>query len=105
MMFDQKQHPFCNEFYVVESTIEVVVPSGGQSYRFRIQALRDVRTFKYSTSCSIEESINARRTYPRPGDEGETELRVWASYPLPWTNGDTAQDVLNRALAFLEESI
>lgn len=103
-MFDEKQHPFCSEFYLVEQAIEVVVPSGGQTHRFRIEALRDIRTSRYSTTCYIEEAINVQLTYPRPGEPTPTELRVWASYPLPWTNGETAQQVLNRALGFLQES-
>lgn len=105
-MYNPNTHKFCSEFYTIEKSIEVVVTIKGEDERIRIDALRDETTGKFCTISYIQEHFTLQQTYPQ--DNGVScrspeDYRVWVSYDLPWTDGDTADKVLNRALSFLEE--
>jgi len=97
---------FASEFYVVEKTIEVVVDLNDASESIRIEAIRDARTGRYSTRAYIQEMFTLQPTYPQSGgafDSKPREVELWADYDLPWTSGDSADQVLQEALSFLSE--
>ena len=105
-MYNRKWHDFCSEFYTVEKSIEVVVTTGGQSERIRIDALRNEMTGTCCTKAYIEEHVSLQPTYPQTSgkfDRSPRSLRVWVDYELPWTNWDSADEALGQALSFLRE--
>lgn len=98
----------CYEAYEIEKTIEVVVKlkGSGETRRVRIEALRDLRDNKYSTTAYIRENITVQPTYPQSNgnfDSKQEEMEIWIDYDLPWTDGKSADAVLTRALGFLRE--
>jgi hypothetical protein len=108
-MLRPAQYQFCNEFYFVEKSIEVVVTlkATGEPHRIRIDALYSPdSTIKYSTSSYIEEDVTVQPTYPQTDgkfDRKPERFRIWTAYDLPWTDRNSADDVLAQALGFLEE--
>ncbi len=105
-MITRSHIDFCNEFYVVEKTVEVVVQISGESQTIRIEALQSLLQGKYSTRAYIQEHVTVQPTYPKTGGKFDREpesMRVWADYDLPWTNRESADDALNQALGFLSE--
>lgn len=87
------------EFYVVEKTVELVVTMRGQSQRLRIEALRRSDGV-YSVSAYIRRRLASEAF---PGHDGDLiGLDVWASYDLPWTRRDSADDAIQQGLSFLE---
>lgn len=80
--------------------------SSHESRRVRIEALRDLRDNKYSTTAYIQEGITVQPTYPQSNgkyDRNPNYMEVWSHYDLPWTDGNSADAVLTEALAFLRE--
>lgn len=97
----------CNEFYVIEKTIEVIVGSAEKSKTIRIEALLSLPQREYSTHVYIKEHVTVQPTFPRTGegfDRKPANMQVWINYDLPWTNGETADEVINKTLAFLLSS-
>jgi hypothetical protein len=102
-MLNPKDYSFCNEFYIVEKSVEVVVTLGGEARRVRIDALRD-HAGKYSTHSYIKDEIKAHLTYRREHDEdGQKSVGLWLDYDLPWTDRSSADEALSQALHFLSE--
>jgi hypothetical protein len=97
---EPENFPFCSEFYVVEKSIEVVVSIKGESTRVRIDALREA-SGRYSTREYFEALVKLEYAYPP--DLTVEATTIWVPYGLPWTDGKSADEVLNRALGFLEE--
>ena len=98
----------CFEAYEIEKIIDVVVSfkSSHESRRVRIEALRDLRDNKYSTTAYILENITVQPTYPQSNgkyDRSPNDMEVWSHYDLPWTSGNSADAVLTQALVFLRE--
>lgn len=108
-MLDPAQYQFCSEFYIVEKSIELVVTLKGSQgpSRIRIDALHSPESPRqYSTVSYIEEDITVQPTYPQSqGDHSSvtTSVRMWIAYDLPWTDRQSADDVLKQALGFLRE--
>lgn len=102
-----KEHfDFCNESYVVEKTIEVVVEIAGSSETIRIEALKDLRDGHYSTHAYKKENVTLQPTYPQTGnsfDRTPLDMSIWISYDLPWTHTDSADAAIVRAVGFLSE--
>lgn len=73
---------FITEFYTVEKTVELACSISGEEASIRIEAFSDEANGQYHT-----------RVY-RDGEK-------WTDFP--WTNGDSADDVINRALSFLRD--
>jgi hypothetical protein len=97
---------FCDEFYVVEKTVEVVAQILDEPKAIRIEALRSVPQGKYSTRAYIQECLTVQPTYPQTGsnfDRKPEDVRIWVDYDLPWTDGESADEALNQALSFLKE--
>lgn len=101
-------HESVSEFYEVEKTIEVVAQVKGLGNEtVQIRALRNVRSGRYSTAAAILRRLAvefADFEDPR-AREGVSEPQVWVEYYLPWTDGVTADDVLNHALIWLRERV
>lgn len=98
----------CTEAYEIEKTIDVVVTlkSSHEPRRVRIEALKNLSNNKYSTTAYVRENITVQPTHPQSKgnfDRKPSEMEIWIDYYLPWTNGDSADDVLTRALGFLRE--
>ena len=105
-MLDEKNYEFCDEFYLVEKTVEVVLDIAGQSQSIRIEAKVALPSGIYSTSAYRQEHISAQPTYPQSNgkfDRTPTDMSIWVPYDLPWTSGSSADEVLRRALSFLRE--
>jgi len=105
-MLNRKSYPFCNEFYTVEKSIEVVVTIQGESCSIRIDALFNLDGSKYSTRAYILEDVTAQPTYPQTNNvfsRKPESMRVWIKYDLPWTDRASADDALAQALGFLGE--
>ena len=105
-MLDEKNYSFCDEFYVVEKTFEVVLDIAGHTESIRIEAKVALPSGIYSTSAYKQVHITAQPTYPQSNgnfDRKPTDVSIWVPYDLPWTSGDSADDVLRQALSFLRE--
>lgn len=106
-MYNPQLHAFCSEFYIVEKTIEVVVPIRGQDERIRIDALQSLPSGDYSTRAYIEDEFTLQPTLPQENGQFVRNLeshRFWVNYYLPWVKDSSADAALCRALAFLKES-
>ena len=97
---------FCDEFYVVEKSIEVVVKIAGEPQTIRIEALKSLPQAKYCTRAYIQEYVTLQPTFPQTGEKFDRKLEdmcIWVDYSLPWTDRESADDALNQALGFLRE--
>jgi len=94
---------FCDEFYTVEKTVEVVVKLGGTNEFIRIEALCD-RSGKYDTRSYILREIKVALAYSKL-ESGVIMTNIWCDYDLPMTDRDTAEGVIDQALAFLSERV
>lgn len=105
-MINSSNINFCEESYVVEKIIEVVVQISGEPRTIRIEALRSLPQGKYSTRAQIEENVTVQPTYPQTGskfDQKPKDVCIWVNYSLPWTDRESADEALNQALGFLKE--
>jgi hypothetical protein len=88
-------YPFCSELYFVEKTIHVVARIAGDDRQIRIEALHNPTSpIAFSTRSYIHERVT--------NDRGEQSGR-WVDYDLPWTSGDSADEVLQKVLWLLGE--
>jgi len=109
-MYNASNHGFCQEFYTVEKTIEVVVMLKGQKEptTIRIDAVRDEKTGKYCSHAYTEESLTVQPTYPQTGSSfirKPENFTIWVDYDLPWTDRDSADGALDQALDFLRQRV
>lgn len=105
-MINNSNIEFCDEFYVIEKTVEVVVQISGESQAIRIEALQSLPQRKYSTRAYIQEHLTVQPTYPQTGSKFDRKLenvRIWVDYDLPWTDRESADEALYQALGFLKE--
>lgn len=91
----------------IEKIVEVVAKIGDEeNKRIRIEAVRDTNG-SYKTHAYIHEFLTVQLTYPQSDEDFDrplTSLGVWVDYPdLPWTHGNSVDDVIGQALAFLHE--
>lgn len=95
----------CSEFYEVVKTVEFVMPYGGEDTQFRIEAMHDQQSGRFSTRVSYHEHFHLQPSYPvvsgkfttKPGD-----FQVWVPFPnAAWTDRDTADEAITQALGFL----
>ena len=103
-MINEENVNSCEEFYVVEKTIDVVVNFAGESETIRIEALKSLPHGKYSTRAYISTHVTVQPTYPQTGgkfDQKPKDERVWIDYSLPWVDRESADAALNQALGFL----
>ena len=103
-MINDANIKLCEEIYVVEKTIDIVVKMAGESKNIRIEALKSLPDGKYSTRAFIYEHLTVQTTYPQTGskfDQKPKDAGVWIDYSMPWTNRDSADEALNQALGFL----
>ncbi len=105
-MLTSTDYDFCSEFYVVEKTVYAVANVGGQDRAFLIEALHAPQTGQYSTASYIKDDHTLQPTYPQGsgGFQRKPEnVSHWVVYDLPWTRGNTADDVIRQALGWLRE--
>jgi hypothetical protein len=106
-MLEARQYDFCNEFYFVDKSMEVVVTLRDGPRRIRIDTLRSPDPpIRYGTISYIEEEILVQLVYPEPEGDAERKpqsLTTWVCYDLPWTDGASADAALAQALSFLRE--
>lgn len=105
-MITEPNIDFCDEFYVVEKSIEVVVKMSGEPQTIRIEALQALPDGKYCTRAYIQEYVTLQPTFPQTGrkfDRKPEDMCVWVDYSLPWTDRESADEALNQALGFLRE--
>jgi hypothetical protein len=62
-MIDAANYGFCEQFYTVEKSLEVLVSLGGEQRSVRIEALRG-RDGSYSTKAYIKEELARLRLRP-----------------------------------------
>ncbi|MGB5874480.1 MAG: hypothetical protein WBH56_12225 [Bacteroidota bacterium] len=107
-MYDKSAHSFCDEFYIVEKTIEVVVNIKGESETIRIDAMKNEKTGKYCTRAYRDEQLTVQPTYPKTEgkyDRNPEDCRIWVDYDLPWTDRNTANEALRQAIDLLRQQI
>jgi hypothetical protein len=86
-------YPFCSEMYIVEKTIHIVARVAGEDRQIRIEALHNpIGPTAYSTRSYINERVT--------NDKGP---HTWVEYDLPRTSGNSADEVLTKALWLLGE--
>ena len=107
-MLDFGNSPFLREVYWVDAKLEVVVSlkATGEPTSIRIEALRDPRTGRCKTRAYRLKDVTLQPTYPKKGDDFDREpgeYEVWVPFDLPWTDGDTSEEVIRQALSGLEE--
>ena len=54
----------CSEFYEVSKTVEFVMPYGGKDTQFRIEALHDLQSDRFSTRVYYHEHFYLQPSYP-----------------------------------------
>lgn len=105
---DRNTFNFCNEFYVVVKSVEIVARVADNEKHIRIDALHSPDTNQYSTSSYVFEHVTLQPTYPQTNSEfakAPESFGVWVSYDLPWTSGSSAEVVLAQALSFLRDRV
>ena len=94
----------CTEFYEVAKSVEFVRPHAGQDRRFRIDALHDSLTGKFSTAAYIEEDVNLQLSYPYVNGQfthAPTNFAVWVAFRhTGWTHRNDADGAIEQALSF-----
>lgn len=100
-MFPEKYFSFCSEAYRVVQSVELEVSLRTGNHRVRIDVLQELNSEKYTTKHYIFETIPVSPL----GQENKDYnfVQTWVHYDLPWTAGDTADDVLASAASFLQE--
>lgn len=95
----------CSEFYEVAKTVEFVMPYGGEDTQFRVEALHDLHSGRFSTRAYYYEHFHLQPSYPVVNGKftkNPADFQVWV--PLPnaaWTDRDTADQAITQALGFL----
>lgn len=99
---EKNQFPFLSEFYRVEKIVEGVFTGAkhDEATEFRIEALLNVRSGKYLTRAYTRVSL----PITAPGETIPDTHFIWASYNgFPWTDGDSADDVIHDAMNFIRQ--
>jgi len=105
-MITDQNIEFCDEFYVVEKSVEVVVKIAGEPQTIRIEALLSLPTGKYCTRAYLQEYATLQPTFPQTGgklDRKPEDMRIWVDYSLPSTDRESADEAINQVLGFLRE--
>jgi len=95
---------FCDEFNVIEKTIEVVVKIAGEPKTFRIEVIESIQEGAYFTRGYTQELVIAQPADPQLQSVGEQKAKVvstWIDYQLPVKGRKSSDEALNQALEFL----
>ncbi|MGY3130872.1 hypothetical protein ACVWZM_001554 [Bradyrhizobium sp. USDA 4501] len=91
------------ESYTVEKTIEVVWDHpDGTTDRFRIEALRNHETGKYTTTVYRDTDIVIQPSTLDDHVVDPRNGRVWVNAQFPWTQRDTADAAIEQCLSLIE---
>jgi len=106
-MLNFENYPESHEFAVVEKVVEVAI--GSPQRRYRIEALRDLKTGEITTQVFVWERIDPV-TVARWGADGreqreERSIRTWIAYRKHMQSplGLTADEAINYEIAHLPE--
>lgn len=83
-----------------------MVDVGGDSKHLRIEVHHHLASAKFSTAAYVREYVTVQPTYPQSNgkyDRKAEDMAIWAVYDLPWTMGESADEVIARALSFIRE--
>lgn len=104
-MIPASSYKNCSEFYEVVKTVEFVMPYGEEDTQFRIEALHDLQTGRFSTRVYYYEHFHLQPSYPVMNGkftQKPSDFRVWVPLPnVAWTDRDTADEAITQALGFL----
>ncbi|WLI89600.1 hypothetical protein Q4S45_00250 [Massilia sp. R2A-15] len=104
-MINPNSYSGCSEFYEVAKSVVFFQQYGGETRRFRIDALLDPKSGRFSTSAYIEEAVNLQRSYPVANGKFTTapdDFRIWVVFTnLGWTDRASAEAAIEQAMAFL----
>lgn len=104
-MINPSSYSTCSEFYEVAMSVQFVRPYGGKDRRFRINALHDPQTGKYSTSAYIKEDVTLQPSFPVVNGKFESTPKsysLWVAFTnIGWTHQDSAEAAIEQALGFL----
>lgn len=104
-MIQPSAYKNCSEFYEVAKTVEFVMPYGGKDTQFRIEALHDLQSGRYSTRVLYQVDFHLQPSYPVVSGKFTSksgDFPLWVPVPnAAWTDRDTADDAITQALGFL----
>jgi hypothetical protein len=103
-MINPNSYSSCHEFYEIASSVQFVRPYGGVDRLFKIDALFDPSTGKYSTSAYIREYFKLQSTISAEGESlsnTSKDYAIWVHFDLPWTDRHSADAAIEQALGFL----
>jgi hypothetical protein len=107
-MINPMSYSTCSEFYEVSLSVQFVRTYAGVDRSFRLEALRNPQTGKYSTSAYIRENVTLQPTYPATNGKfgsAPTSYSIWAQFTnIGWTNRDSAEAAIEQAMGFLAGS-
>jgi hypothetical protein len=95
---------FCDEFNVIEKSIEVVVKIAGEPKTFRIDVVESLQEGDYFTRGYVREYVTVQPADSLTGNRIERKpevVSVWVDYKLPEKGRRNADEALNQALEFL----
>ena len=100
-MLPHKSFRFCSEAYQVVQSVELEVSLRTGDHRVRIDVLQEITSQKYTTKHYVFETMPVSPLGQE--EKNYNYVQTWVQYDLPWTAGDTADEVLESALSFLQE--
>lgn len=104
-MINPSSFSACSEFYEIAKSVEFVKQYGGEDRVFRIDALYDPKSSRYSTVAYIKESVNLQPSYPVANGKFTSppvDYLIWVAFTnIGWTDRDSADAATEQALGFL----
>lgn len=94
----------CSEFYTVAKSVEFVKRYGGTDRAFRVDALFDPESARYSTAVYIRETVILQPAYPQTNGKFEREpesMEIWRTFHTAWTSGLSSEQVIAQAIGFI----
>lgn len=99
-------YDFCDEAYeIVKSVIAAIETIHGHE-TVKIEVWHSLKDGHFSSRAYKREHVTAQPTYPLTGashDKKPESMEIWVSYDLPWTQYDSIDAVISRAMGFLKE--
>ena len=103
IMIKNNSIQFTNEFYIIEKTVELLVPTkNGESINIRIEALYDCHKGIYQTKSYLKKEC--KFAFKSSEDETIYEKSIWIEdCNAPWTEKDTADEAIEQAISFIKK--
>lgn len=107
-MINPSSYSSCTEFYEVAKSVELVKQYGGEDRNFRIDALFDPKSGRYSTAAYIRENVTLQPSFPVANGKFASpaiDYSIWVVFNnVGWTDRHTAEAAIEQALCFLSGS-